>query len=507
MARPEEHVEDLESDAVDAASSDESDRVRGGWVDAGTVWDEDGTSDADTASDGDAAEAGSGDAGDPLGEEDSLPERRDAADDGTVREADPEDEGERSTDSGSESTLEGGPTSDSSGERVADHADDGTGSPDDGPVNGPSVPVAAPDGPTLGHGTPDDAVTALRRVLIHRLIEDMAEGDILGVMGGGEDIGCDCNGEEHPAIVLSSDVAEAIRIAIEQRKHFDTAATGVSGLNKLPYPHRSVSWDAGDRKIEDYMPTPALLGRPTLLARRVFEANARTKIDADRKSGRVNARVLGRRAPQGDPRLFGKKALPKKHSYAVVIVLDCSGSMGEYKMERIRRYGMAMGEILHRLGVQFSMFGHTAHFQNLDDPSSRQAYQSGLWMYVMPVKEIHEPWNDKAREKLIGLSSVSANLDGHALEYARKEVMRADATDRIIFYFSDGEMPAENEDEEREILEREIPWCRRNGITLLGGGINSEGTRKVGMDTVMLRSQEDITKLIEFLQKNLTRSE
>jgi hypothetical protein len=473
---------DEDSDADGTAESlpgeaDEGDRVRGGWIDAGPARYEESTPLDD-------APAGS----DPAWAERSSEEDLDVAD------ADPTSERRRDD----FSPDDGVPDSE---ERPAasDGPDPDADDAPDGPVDGPSGPVGTSDGPTLGHGTPDDAATALGRVIIHKLLEDMAGEDLYGVMGGGED--------GHP---LGGDALDALTLAIAQRIHFDEAAYGVLGLNKLPYPCTDVGWQSSPyRSIERYMPSPALLARPTLLARRFFEANAMTKIDSNRKSGRVNARVLGRRAPTGDPRLFGKKALPKKHSYAVTIVVDCSGSMGDENMEKIKRYTMAMAEILHRLGIPFSVFGHSASSTNLDDnaPRSRFEEYGKYWMYIMPVKEMHEPWNDKGREKLVGLSSLQANLDGHALEYARKSVMQADATDRIIFYFSDGGLPAENSTEEKEIITREITWCRKNKVTLLGGGIDSNATAKVGMDTVILRRQEDITKLIEFLQKNLTRSE
>ena len=494
---PEESADPLEPAPVAEAAPDEADRDGGGWIDGGESLEESGSDSSDETSDGDATAPRPGDEDGAVDEAATVP--KSSGDE--VHGDDTAAAGEEGLEGPAGREVTSSPDSD---------ADRPLGDASDAPASGPSGPVGASERPTLGHGTHDDAARALRRVIIHALIEDMAGEDLFTVMGGGEDVGCDCG--EHHGIEMDGAMMDALQIAIEQRKYFDTAGFGVAGLNKLAYPCRDVEWKMlSDETIADYMPTSALLSRPTLLARRFFEANAKTKIDSNRKSGRVNTRVLGRRAPIGDPRLFGRKALPKKTSYAVTIVVDCSGSMGTYNMERIKKYSMAMAEILHRLGIPFSMFGHSAAAHDLDGGAGKRrsfgSYDDRYWVYIMPVKQMHEPWNDKGRERLVGLSSVSANLDGHALEYARKEVMTADATDKIIFYFSDGGMPAENRAEEKEILEREIPLCRKLGITLLGGGIDSDATAKVGMDTVMLRREEDITKLIEFLQKNLTRSE
>ena len=73
--------------------------------------------------------------------------------------------------------------------------------------------------------------------------------------------------------------------------------------------------------------TPETILAPALMRMRlVFAENKRTQRSRNQKSGKLDARVLGRRAWNDDDRLFGKKVIPGKRDYVVYICIDVSGS-------------------------------------------------------------------------------------------------------------------------------------------------------------------------------------
>ena len=80
---------------------------------------------------------------------------------------------------------------------------------------------------------------------------------------------------------------------------------------------------------------------------------------------------------------------------------------------------------------------------------------------------------------------------------------RVQATDKIILYCTDGKMPAENHDEELEILQREIKICKQKGYTLLGVGIRTDSPVRHGLDTVQVDEHSDVVKVVRHLEKRL----
>jgi hypothetical protein len=290
-----------------------------------------------------------------------------------------------------------------------------------------------------------------------------------------------------------------------QASSMDMMSYAVFGVEEIPYPAEKIRW-AEWQKPDDFKPNEGILGKVMMVARRVFEENRLAKIDRNRTSGRLNTRVLGRRAPIGDPRLFGKKTLPKKKSYHVVIGADCSGSTrsGD-RISQIKKAVFAQAEMMTRLGIDWCGFGHTAESATYADLGADSYFnEHRLYTYILPFKKPEEQWNTSTKQKLANLVGISGNLDGHTLEYYRKQAQKSTATNRIIMYYTDGEMPNANYDEELEILQRELALCKREGITTIGVGIGTDSPRQHGMDTVRIDSDQDLHLVVEFLEKYLT---
>jgi hypothetical protein len=317
-----------------------------------------------------------------------------------------------------------------------------------------------------------------------------------------------------PSSVQEGDYEKAVGVAINQSIYFETESRFVNGVrwHKFGVPEplagygdydgneawsSTSSWNdyvkAHDLNIPESVIGPAL-GK----LRVVLEDNARGKNQRNLKSGKVNAKVLGRRAFHGDERLFKKKTLPGKRNYFVVIGIDVSGSTVGTNIELEKRAVMAQANMLDRLGIPFSIYAHSGQYDNV-----LSGRESGIMLEIYPIREAGEAWDKHTQQRLQELGSASANLDGHALEFLRKRADESKATDKIILYYSDGKMPAENHDEELEILQREIRTCAQKGYALLGVGIRTDSPREHGLDTVEVHDDGDLIKVIHHLEKKL----
>lgn len=244
--------------------------------------------------------------------------------------------------------------------------------------------------------------------------------------------------------------------------------------------------------------TESILGPVLRETRKVFSDNARSKMERNLKSGRISTRVLGKRAWANDPRLFQKKRLPGKKSYAVLIGIDISGSTIGRNIVLAKRAAIAQAEICSRVGIDFAIYAHTAN-------GGAGGYGNELYLDVYEIKAFDSPWDATSKEALSRIGSDSENLDGHGVEFYRKKIERHPATDKIILYYSDGKMPAANYTEELEILQREIKYCKSHGIALMGVGIRTDSPKRHGLETVQVDSDEDLVKVVRHLEGALIR--
>lgn len=365
----------------------------------------------------------------------------------------------------------------------------------------PSMPDNGATVPLPGAGTPEETARALARFLTHGspdeqgLLSGMAQMD-----GSLRDVVGEEEGDD-----LSGKLAHSISVALMQVAYMDQTSRNVVGYEFPTWPEKKLRW-VSDFRAEDFMPPETLIAKAELKARMVFEENKRARMQRNRKSGHINTRALAKRAPVGDERLFLKKVLPGKRDYEVLIRVDISGSTDSYdRNEKIKRAVFAQCMLLHRLGIPFSIYADTAYQGKLDKIDIwKRGKDIDFYLYMLEVKKITDPWNGSTKLKLANLRAVSDNLDGHAMEYHRRQLQRSTATDKIIICYTDGMMPAANYNEEREILEREVITCARQGITLLGVGINTDSPKQYGMDTVRIDSDEDVILVVEQLGRRLS---
>jgi hypothetical protein len=324
---------------------------------------------------------------------------------------------------------------------------------------------------------------------------------------------------------------EAMRLAIVQGMYFETPSVNIVGVQHYDFPE--VLYSVGPESVPDiadqtgqawhygwlrdpdlyvrfgikegaddsFDPPLEVLTEATLKARIAFADNMRGGYTVNHKSGRVNPRHLGKRAPVDDPRLMRRKLKPSKKSYFVVVGIDVSGSTIGENIYLAKKIAMAECEMLNDLGIKFAVYAHSGGSHSL----APETGIDGMYLHIYNVKAPDEPWTDRTRYKLKSLGADSANLDGHTFEYYRHILESQRETTKILHYYSDGAMPAENHDEELSILQREIQTYKRKGHIVLGVGVRSDAPRQHGLETVEVHEVSHIMKVIAHLERELTK--
>lgn len=441
-----------------------------------------------TASAGDAGSDGERDASDAARDRDGEPDSNGASDESGT--GDPEDQGEPTSDPGA----------------ASDPADVGMGED------------ALEEDGTLGEEVWEHTADPLRAAETLGQ-EDMASGDLAAELWEAGQVhedphveplsqGDGVSDEEDAYAKLLVRAQKAINDAISQVTYFDRASQEISGVKEYTFPQPMMRWLYTRRTpVESFMPRNAVIAPALMKARIVFAENQRSHHQRHLKSGKVDSRVLGRRAAVKDERLFKKRLLPKKRDYLVGITIDCSGSNNySHNMEKAKRAAFAKAELLSRLGVRFYITAHTGGREEWmtngwEPPKPGEMYD--VWMFW--VKKVDEPWTDATRQRLAAVQPTAENYDGHTLEFHRKYMEKQRATDKVLIYYTDGAMPAANYDEELVILLDEVQKCKKDGLNLLAVGIGTNSPEKYGFDTVRVDSDNDLIKVVEQLEKQLLK--
>jgi hypothetical protein len=507
------------SEAEDSGGEDEGDRQEGGMGDgdtgdaaqsSGSEGDDDYRNEDESGDSEDSPESGPTDDDEAQGDDDLD----DAVDDSGLRftdddrMADDEDDTDQ-PDNGSESEGELDRTdSDDEGDGEVDDSEDGIGngedqseSDDDPSDDDESDRGESSEDNSSNDGTPQPVRYGSAEEVAQTVAEITEHGEI-GAQSShehGAEVAVEQD-EDNPTAGMTPDERQAFDdmvIALIQAAYFDTTSVEVTGIEI--YTQSEIETADGWNDLYGYeVPRVELdeqaLAPALMRARRVFEDNARLIREHNLKSGRIRTSVLGKRAPVNDPRLFEKTQRRNAKSYHVVIGLDISGSTRSNRMlPVIKASGLAQAELCNRLGVSFEVYAHTASYNGA----------GGYKMELYVVKAADQAWDDAARERLQRLTSTGGNLDGHTLEFYRKAAEASRATDKIICYYTDGEMPATNYEEELEILQREIGTCKQKGYTLIGVGAQTDSPTQHGLDTVQVDGAADIGNVIGHLEKYL----
>lgn len=486
--------------------TDVSDDSPGEPSDDATDGDDDGTAPGGTDSEDDENSSEDSESGPSAGDDSSETDSDDSGGDSSVAEPDSDDggnvvsEGNKPSDAsgdGSEPSLDGpdtgqddpaldqdgsdGPSTDTP-ECEPQNADKDSGE-DDGEADGnpgnldgemTPPPVAEYTQEDMERdGTPEQVATMFNQFGRH-----------------GDD---DNEGDESPVERRLDE--EAIQRALEQLAVFDQPSLDVQGLRVTKNDDHTKAFGERGRASREQPDIPErLLVDALMKLRLVFQENAKTKSERHLRHGKVDGRALARRAPFDDDRMFKRNRHPGRRDHFVLVGIDCSYSTAAAtdgfacRLDLMKASVFAMAELLHRLGVTFSVAAHSG---------------SEHYVEIFEIKAPTDRWGRKERQALSQLQPYNANLDGHTLEYYRKVAAARTETDRSILYYTDGAMPAANFKEELFVLQREIATCQRTGIHLVGVGVETDSPKAHGLDTIRLDTVEDIPHLVTELKKRL----
>lgn len=493
------------NDQVDDSASDEADEaVGGGDHQEEELSDEAGSSgNAGSEDVGDETDAGAGDESDDEG----SGEQSDAGD---VREgsADGDGEGEEAEAAGSQPRDEGDQET-RQDEEEPDGLYDYEPTEQDGVIehDGAEVPESLPGdsnavspyaGEDLEPAPYEELLDALRNISLHRILEPDADRKEFA-----------CGESELSGGVAGEDSldGDALKIAILQALYFDTRSVNVGPVEIVEFPHSELGWS--DRwSISMFQPPSAIIGRAVFAARSSFEDNQRARKVRHMKAGRVDARTLGRKVHTETDKLFSKRVIPGKKDYVVILGLDVSGSTDESdRISRIKRAVCAQAEVLHQLRIPFEIWAHTAGW-NVNKPSTFNLDDDPFGMWMLKVKDADEQWGRDPKMRLANLRPLLGNLDGHTLEFYRKRaeyhMSHRPGSRGVVCYYTDGAMPAANYEEELDVLKENIRICRQRSIPLLAVGIDTNSPAEHGFDTVEVRNDNDLVKVVQQLGRLLT---
>ncbi|MEU4066706.1 hypothetical protein AB0F25_30710, partial [Streptomyces wedmorensis] len=516
------------SDSSEAELDDDADESGAGeWEQSA---DEDESNSGDSSDVEDVREGGSeGESGDVSSDDEEIAEgdddsRQGDADDGTSNEDDGDSEmdGEEGTSSGSSGSDEGG----DEGEGVADGDELLSGTE--------SLSESGDDDVTMSSEGDADAVTEAQDGADQpdpdaeeeagqpapEWGEEKGAAEILDHMLGHDHH--DEDNEDFDERQKRQEEDEAMEVAIMSAKYFDTTPKNILGFRlHREGAHESVAnvdmalawthaygihggYNASRSRVEmgidcplgeQFSPPESVIGSTLLGARLAFTANRRSRAERGLKSGKVDRRSLGRRAPFDDPRVFHKIRRPGKRDYFVLIGMDVSGSTKGEALKLEKKAVMAEAEVLSRLGINFAIYAHSA--------KAHEITHTQMSMDLYEIKAPDEPWNSGTRHRLTELGPDGGNVDGHTLEFYRRILDGRKETDKVLQYYTDGAMPASNFHEELAVMKENIKICNDRGYTLMAVGVGTDSPAAHGFDTVQVDEVADVARVVQHLGRRL----
>ena len=152
------------------------------------------------------------------------------------------------------------------------------------------------------------------------------------------------------------------------------------------------------------------------------------------------------------------------------------------------------------MGIKFAVYAHSGNV-HLGSTYGVGAY--GMDLDIYHVKDADEPGTRRCESGSRRSGRTLQTSTATRFEYYRKRCDERPESDKVILYYSDGKMPAENHNEELEILQREIKICKQKGYTLLGVGVRTDSPARHGLDTVQIDDVADVSKVVRHLEKVL----
>lgn len=245
---------------------------------------------------------------------------------------------------------------------------------------------------------------------------------------------------------------------------------------------------------------------------------------SSQESGRINPSSLAR-LYVGDTRVFRRKVEHRSKSFDVTLLIDCSGSMhhGTGSLSRFQTAmvaAYAMGDTLHRIGVNFEILGFTTkpHTGEWGETCRKEMGAHGItfgridWLYMPIFKSFEERWGPKQMERIGAAFHVEdflrENVDGESVQIATQRLIGQRSEGKMLIVLSDGAPACHTYDRTalNRHLSKSIKSAERAGIKVIGVGIDTDSVSRYYSDYIVLNDVTKLpTELVEQIQKVLLR--
>jgi hypothetical protein len=189
------------------------------------------------------------------------------------------------------------------------------------------------------------------------------------------------------------------------------------------------------------------------------------------RQGKIDKKRLVQIAKSLSKEVFYKTKNGQELDVAVEIIVDESGSMGNFY--EVQLLMIAIGESLTQIGVPFEITGTTTKggYSNYNVVDFTR-YNPIVYKHY---KTFNEQWAN-VRQRIIYTGAHNNNVDGEAVEYAAFRLAQRKESRKVIFSLSDGE-PCAGQGNDYEMcanLKRVCQRVRRAGIEVYGFGIGTQ---------------------------------
>jgi Mg-chelatase subunit ChlD len=199
--------------------------------------------------------------------------------------------------------------------------------------------------------------------------------------------------------------------------------------------------------------------------KRLFENSGIDEFQFNRRAGQLNTRALHTVAV-GNDRVFKRHHAEGGIDSAVVLIMDCSGSMFDERMSRAAPVMATLLDTLDRAGVATSIITFGTHVSMLKPFDMTKA---------------------KAMPLLAGLKSGADNSDSQALRYAHTLLLNRSEQRKVTFILGDGGV---DRGDEKRCMEQSIAG-ENLGITTIGIGIVGDLSRMY-KNNIYIRDLSDL---------------
>jgi len=230
-----------------------------------------------------------------------------------------------------------------------------------------------------------------------------------------------------------------------------------------------------------------------------------------RRRGRLDPMRLARSA-LSDDRLFRARHLDERLDAALTMLVDFSGSMSRGRLQTALELAMAFSEACDLVGVPNEVLGFTSlpspHVERCVECKERNPPREEWgrvvrWVPLLHLilKEHDEPFSAvrHAFANALTGTNLRENLDGEAVRWATRRLLRRTEADRTLIVLSDG-LPegasfykGHGKALEQDLL-RAVEDAGRAGVRCIGIGIQTEAARRFYEESVVVNGLEDLVR-------------